>query len=506
MIHVAGLGPGDPLAVPPRVLALLTGGLPVVLRTARHPVVEAGPVADALAALPGGRVGSLDDEYECGASFDDTYAAIVERVLRLHARDGDLVYAVPGHPLVGESTVARLLDECAVRSIPVSVAGAPSFIDACLEAVGAAVTGNLRVIDALSLDPRDPAVPAALRGEGSILLYQVHDRAAASLAKLALMAAGWPDDHPTTVLRSAGVPGLEAREDVPLYALDRRDHDHLTSVWIQPPAEGFPSPRFPDLVRIMARLRDPDTGCPWDREQTHATLRRYVLEEAYEVADAIDQGEPDALCEELGDLLLQVVFHARLAAEEGVFDIDDVCAGICEKLIRRHPHVFGETEARDAEAVLRNWNAIKAEEKASAGKPPAGALESVPRSLPSLAMALEASKRVVKLGFEWPDAVAVLAKAEEEFRELRAEVEAGADPGRIADELGDVLFTLVNVGRKAGVDAEDALRRQVDRFAARWRYVEQAAAAAGVDLAHSGLERFRGWWDDAKRAEAAAKE
>ncbi len=506
MIHVAGLGPGDPLAVPPRVLALLAGGLPVVLRTARHPVVEAGPVADALDALPPGRVTSLDDEYEGGESFDQTYAAIVERLLRLHARDGDLVYAVPGHPLVGESTVARLLEETAAIGVPVAVAGAPSFIDACLEAVGVAVVGNLRVIDALSLDPGDPGISEAIRGDGPLLVYQVHDRAAASRVKLSLMAAGWPDDHPTTVLRAAGIPGLEARETLPLHELDRRDHDHLTSVWAEPPPRKVLPPGFPDLVRIMARLRDPEGGCPWDLDQNHASLRKYVLEEAYEVADAIDQGDPDALCEELGDLLLQVVFHARLAAEEGVFDIGDVCAGISDKLVRRHPHVFGDVVAPDADAVLRNWNAIKAEEKASSGKAPSGALDTVPRSLPSLVMALETSKRVVKLGFEWPDAAAVLAKADEEFQELRTEVEAGADPERIADELGDVLFTLVNVGRKSGVDAEDALRRQVDRFTGRWRFVERAAADAGADLSTCGAERFRRWWNDAKQAEAAAKE
>jgi len=506
VIHVAGLGPGDPLAVPPRVHALLVGGLPVVLRTARHPVLEHGPLADALAALPPGRVCSLDDEYEGGASFEDTYAAIVERVLRLHARDGDLVYAVPGHPLVGESTVARLLVAAAERGISVRVAGAPSFIDACLEEVGAAVVGNLRVVDALSLDPDDPAGNDALRGDGPVLLYQVHDRAAASLAKLALMRAGWPDDHQVSVLRAAGVPGASSCEDLPLYALDRHDHDHLTSVWVEPPPAAARPARFPELVRIMARLRDPEGGCPWDREQTHASLRRYVLEEAYEVADAIDSGEPDPLCEELGDLLLQVVFHARLAAEEGVFDIDDVVAEICAKLVRRHPHVFGDTEARDSDAVLRNWNAIKAREKADTGSVPASVLDTIPRSLPSLSLALETSKRVVRLGFEWPELAGVLAKAEEEFAELRSELERGTPAARIADELGDVLFTLVNVGRKAGVDAEEALRRQVDRFGARWRHVEAAAAAAGANLAECDSEQIQGWWRDAKSAEAAGKE
>lgn len=502
-----GLGPGDPLSLPPRAFALLTGALPVLLRTERHPCLAEGPLADALAALPPGRVVALDDEYEAGASFADTYAAIVERVLRAHDTRGDLVYAVPGHPLVGESTVALLLERAAARQVPVRVTGAPSFVDACLETLGVAVTADLHVVDALALDPADPAPHAALRSGGPVLLYQVHSREAASDAKLALMRAGYPDDFAVAVVRAAGIPGIESRETLPLYELDRRDHDHLTSVWVPALPPDLRRGDFDALLRIMARLRDPERGCPWDREQTHASLRRYLIEETYEVAEAIDRDDPDALCEELGDLLLQVVFHARLGAEEGLFDAGDVCAAICEKLVRRHPHIFGDEVADDSEAVLTRWNAIKAQEKAARGEAPArSVLDGVPTSLPALALALETSRRVVKQGFEWPDVAAVFDKAAEEVAELRAEIAADAAPQRIADELGDVLFTLVNVGRKVGVDAEEALRRQVSRFSTRWRFVEEQAAASGRAVGELTAAEQTALWRRAKEAERRTKE
>jgi len=508
MIHIVGLGPGDPSVLPPRAFDLLTSGLVVLVRTERHPTLDSGPLSEFRKTAPRGRFIPLDDEYEHGMSFADTYSAIVERVLRTHQAHGDCVYAVPGHPLVGESTVALLLERSRDAGIPTRVVGAASFVDACLEAVGFAVTGDLRVLDAHLLSEPGPATRTALAGNGPLLLYQVHDRAVASAVKLALMDAGWPDDFPVQWIRGAGIPGIEDVRTVPLYTLDRLDSDHLTSVWVDDlPADLRPD-SFETLLGIMARLRDPDGGCPWDREQTHASLRKYVLEEAYEVVDAIDADDPDGLCEELGDLLLQVVFHAQLGAEEGLFDARDVCRSICRKLVRRHPHVFGDTVADDSETVLRNWNAIKAQEKSDAGKlaPANGALYGLNRASPSLALALDVSKRVVRVGFEWADTAAVLAKAEEEFAELRAEVNTGAGPERIADELGDVLFTLVNVGRKSGIDPELALRRQVDRFASRWNHVETAAANDNVDPATWTPDQLRRYWNQAKAAERERSE
>lgn len=486
MLYLVGLGPGSPDALPPRALALLTGDLSVLLRTARHPVV------DTLPSLP-----SLDDEYETGESFSDVYEAIVTRVLRTHATKGDLVYAVPGHPLVGETTVARLLERTKAEGIPTQIVGAPSFVDACLESLGEAIIGDLSVVDAHGLNPDAPHPDPALRVPGPILLYQVHDRASASRAKLALMRAGFPDDHPVTVLRASGLPDAE-KVTVPLYELDRRDHDHLTSVWVPPLTEDQRPNDFDSLRRIIARLRDPESGCPWDLKQTHKSLRKHAIEEAYEVAEAIDSEDPDALCDELGDLLLQVVLNAQIASEEGDFDIDDICRVHCEKLIRRHPHIFGDVRAGDADEVLANWNAIKAAERG--GRAPESLLDGITTSLPALSQALETSKRVVKVGFEWPDVAQVMDKVEEELAELRMELVEGRTE-RIADELGDLLFTLVNVARKVGIDPEQALRGQLVKFHRRWRFIEAAAREQNRAIETIPLAEQEDLWQQAKLEE-----
>ena len=504
MIHLVGLGPGDPASLRPQAFALLSQrDLPLFLRTRRHPTLEGEPLLSALAGRT--NVVALDDEYERNTSFDATYEAIVARVLAAAREHAEIVYAVPGHPLIGETTVARLLPRARAANVATRIVGAPSFVDACLEAVGAAVTGDLLVLDALALEPNAPTPHPALRAPGApLLLYQVHDRQAASNVKLALMRAGYPDDFAVTVLRAAGVPGEEKiLPNVPLYALDRGESgalcDHLASVWVPPlPADTRP-PGLDGLVRVMARLRDPDGGCPWDREQTHATLRPYVIEEAYEVAEAIDANDPDKLCDELGDLLLQVVFHAQLAAEEGVWDIEDVCAAIVAKLVRRHPHVFGSVKVKDANQVLINWNAIKAAEKGNEYRK--SVLDGIPASLPALSRALQVSRRAVKAGFEWPDTNAVLAKVDEELAELRAEIAQNAPPGKIAGELGDLLFTLVNVARRLDLDPEEALRGQMSRFEKRFRHIEERARERGAPLDSLTLSQMEAFWQEAKQQE-----
>lgn len=275
------------------------------------------------------------------------------------------------------------------------------------------------------------------------------------------------------------------------------------------PVEAPPLPEqagrtFPRMVELMQRLLAPD-GCPWDREQSFATLRRYVLEEACEVIDAIDGGDRKELCAELGDLLLQVVFQAELARAEGAFGPDDVIAAICEKLVRRHPHVFADESAENADEVLQNWERIKAAERASQGKD-RGVLGGVPRSLPALTRAQRVGEKVARVGFDWPDARGSRAKVDEEIGELDRALDSG-DAAAIEEELGDVLFALGNLARHAGVDAEGALRRTIDKFTRRFEHVERR-----VIERHGGwpvkasrdtltLEELDGYWDEAKRGE-----
>lgn len=272
-----------------------------------------------------------------------------------------------------------------------------------------------------------------------------------------------------------------------------------------PPLAEQAGQSFPRLVELMQRLLAPD-GCPWDREQTLPTLRRYVLEEACEVIDAIDSGDRDDLAEELGDLLLQIVFQAELARAEGAFGPDDVVAGLCDKLVRRHPHVFAEAEVEGSDEVLRNWERIKAAERADGKKKDKGVLGGVPRSLPALTRAQRVGEKVARVGFDWPDARGSRAKVAEELGELDEAIASG-DADAIEAELGDTLFALVNLARHANVDAEGALRRTIDKFAGRFSHVE-----ARVTEVHGGwpktveadqltLAELDGYWDEAKAKE-----
>jgi tetrapyrrole methylase family protein / MazG family protein len=234
--------------------------------------------------------------------------------------------------------------------------------------------------------------------------------------------------------------------------------------------------RLLDLVKVMERLRGPD-GCPWDREQTHQTLARHLLEETHETLEAIDAGDDERLKDELGDVLLQVVFHAELGRQEGVFDIDDVAEGIVRKLVRRHPHVFGDVEVDSSAEVLVNWERIKQEEKGRHAVD-----DEIPATLPALARAAKVQRRAAGAGFDWRTAEAAIEKVHEELGELRHEVEAGAGGERLEEELGDLLFAAASVGRTVGVDPETALRRATRRFSDRFERMQSQAESEGVEL------------------------
>jgi MazG family protein len=251
---------------------------------------------------------------------------------------------------------------------------------------------------------------------------------------------------------------------------------------------------FDELVETMRRLRAPG-GCPWDREQTHGSIRKYLIEEAYEVAEAIDRGDFDELRAELGDLLLQVVFHSEMAAEAGRFDVDAVCRGISAKLHRRHPHVFADTTVADADEVSRNWEQIKARERG----PDASILDGVPRALPALQRGERLGEKAARTGFDWRRAEDVLAKIDEERREV-ADAVASGDRGRIEEEIGDLLFAVANLARKLDIEPEQALGRALDRFETRFRHLEAAARNEGADLTRLEETELEARWQAAKRA------
>lgn len=256
---------------------------------------------------------------------------------------------------------------------------------------------------------------------------------------------------------------------------------------------------FTELVEVMARLRAPN-GCPWDREQTHATLKPYLLEETYEALEAIDIGDDDELCKELGDVLLQVVFHAQIAAEENRFGIEEVARAIVDKLIRRHPHVFADVEVDGSEQVLQNWEQIKKQERQEQGEATPSLLDGIPKQLPALMRAQRMQARVSRQGFDWDQIEGPLDKVEEEFAELRQAWASGETPA-IEDEFGDLLFALVNTGRFLNVDPEQSLRQSTDKFERRFRALEEAVRTSGREISALSLQELDAIWDEIKARE-----
>ncbi len=417
MITLIGLGAGDSDSLSRGAESALrqasanhkAGAGTLLLRTSIHPVV-------AWLMAEGVTFDTFDGLYETASDFAAVYTQIAQTVLDAAQRrtaDGqpfEVAYAVPGHPLFGEQAAKLILEHAKAANIPTRIITSGSFVEAVFTALGVSLDEGCDIRDALmlqtfdSIDANGYRTGARLDVTRGLLLFQVYDTASASHAKLALMR-DYPDDWEITVVQEAGVAGRQQARTVPLFQLDREPVNHLTAVYIPPLPAHRRRAGFTELVGVMARLRAPD-GCPWDREQTHATLKKYFVEETYEVLDAIDAynagGSPEGFVEELGDALLQVVFHAQLAHEEGVFSIDDVSAAIVEKLVRRHPHVFGEMQVADSDEVLRNWETIKKSEKSpDAPDYRKSLLDGVPSALPALMQAMEISKRVVKVGFEW---------------------------------------------------------------------------------------------------------
>ena len=482
-ITVIGLGPGLPghltVEAKARLEAAAASGT-LVLRTRVHPTVAA---IEWLASAP-----SFDHVYEAAADFDEVYETIVADLL-VRATRGPVTYAVPGHPTIGEATVSRLRSRTTAANIAIEIVPGVSFIDVIAPLVDADLGDGTRIADALDLGRVDPTVP--------LLVCQVHSRRVAAGLKLDL-ARHYPDEHSVTLIRAAGIPGEARVSTIPLWELDRRDDvDHLTSVWVPalPILEAVREPA--SLLEVMARLRAP-TGCPWDREQTHASLRRFLLEETYETLEALDSGDTLSLEEELGDLLLQIVFHAQIGAEGGAFDFGDVVAAITSKMIRRHPHVFGEVSATTTDEVLANWEATKRAERESetaANGRPKSMLDGVPKALPALAQSQAVQERAARVGFDWPSVQGVLEKLVEEAREV-----AEAPPEGLADELGDVLFVTVNLARHLGVDAEEALRGATAKFRRRFGHVERAVAERGLEWAALDIPFLDALWNEAKVA------
>ena len=484
-ITVVGLGSGDENQLSLAVWNTLKNSANIVLRTKHHPVAE-------MLDREGIRYDSFDSLYETFSTFAEVYEAIVENLLE-RAESGEWVYAVPGHPMVAESTVHMLKERAAQKGISVRVMGGVSFLDQVFLRLGFDPAEGFQLLDGSQF------TAAAVNPTLNTVICQVYDKFTASDVKLGLMEI-FPDDYEVTVAHGLGMQGEEIRK-VPLYELDRLSgYGNYSLIYVPRTSDervlGRTFNRLRDIVRI---LRSPE-GCPWDREQTHQSIRKNFLEEVYEVLETIDDDDPDAMCEELGDVLLQVMLHAQMEEERGAFHIIDVIAGLNDKLIRRHPHVFGEGKAKNAEEALNSWQRMKMEEKKRKGQANdhSSVLDGVPRSLPGLMKAWEYQKKAAKVGFDWDKLEDVFAKVDEEIGELKQAVRDGSKQ-ECREELGDLLFAVVNVARFLGIDPEEALAGTNRKFLQRFSYIEQQLRLKGKSFDQTSLPEMEEWWQQAKR-------
>ena len=478
-VIVVGLGPGPSSHVTQATLDAIAGSRYRFVRTTRH---------ESVSLL--GECTSFDDLYDALPTFDEVYRAIVERLVEAAHAHGEVLYAVPGSPLILESSVALLRADPRVEVV---VVASMSFLDLAWNALGIdPVNEGVRVIDGHRFAQQ------AANERGPLLVTQTHAGWVLSDIKLAHDEAS--GDEPVVILHHLGLSD-ERVIHTTWSEMDRTiEADHLTSLYI--PTLG--SPIAGEMVKLHQLARTLREQCPWDREQTHSSLIKHLLEETYEAIDALenlnddDPSTDDALIEELGDLLYQVEFHATIAEQQGRFTMADIARTLHDKLVRRHPHVFGDATARTADDVVTTWDGVKQQERLSGTKKDEGVFTGVAKAAPALSYATKLQKRAASVGFDWPDATGAYDKIVEESSELREAVSAGADPDTVSLELGDLLFSVVNLSRHLGVDAEGALRAASNKFRSRFEIVEQLAAQRSIDLQSASLETLDQLWDIAK--------
>ena len=463
-VLVIGLGPAGLGRLPESTKTLLLDPIyTVVLRTIAH------PAAMELSELR--KVVTCDDLYEKAETFEDVYESIVGRVLNL-AQDGPLIYAVPGSSLIGEFAGADLRKRTAVELV-----WSESFLDAVLSAVGYdPLDRGLRILNGHSL-------PNPLLIDGPTII--AHLDQPLILADVVAALGRVVDEKSNLTLIIDGGGDRERLVTTAIDAVDPSLAGLRTSIFIDPVPGGLAG-----AISVMARLR---RECPWDRSQTHESLVKNLIEETHELIDAIASGSEGALLDELGDLLLQVLFHSEIA---GAFSVEDVAENLREKLVRRHPHVFGSVVAHSAAEVKANWERIKDDER---GHLPASALDGVPVGMPALERAAKLGRKAAAVGFDWPEPSPVLDKISEEISELRVAMSA-ADPDAIEAELGDVLFAIVNLARHLNVDPELALIRTIREFVRRFREMEKAGSLQGLDM-----EELDARWEAAKSRDSEGR-
>ena len=482
MITVVGLGPGSKEALTVGVLETLKNSNRVFFRTEKHPNIEY------LRQL-GVNFNTYDSFYDKYNNFDDIYRAIAEDIIRIHDEEGDLVYGVPGHPLVAEKSVTILLRLCEERKIETKLMPSVSFVDAVIESLKLDPIEGLKIVDAFDINNQ------VMDKRMGVIVTQVYNKYIASETKLALCDY-YKDDTEIYFVRAAGVQNQESIRKIKLYDLDRQeDIDYLTSIYIPKKIEEVKD--FQDLLDVMSILRS-EEGCMWDLQQTHESLKRALIEECYEVIEAIDEKDDEKLVEELGDLLFQVVFHSQIGSEEGYFNINEVIEGITNKMVKRHPHIFGDVKVKDTNEILDNWDSIKAKEQKIENY--TDELKHVPKCLPGLIRADKVQRKAGKVGFDWNDVLPAMDKVVEELEEIK-DVYKSEDMSKIQEEVGDLIFATVNIARLLDIDPEFAVNYTIDKFIRRFQFMEESGILKGQDLKTMSLEDQEKLWEEAKKLE-----
>ncbi|MHB8126034.1 MAG: bifunctional methyltransferase/pyrophosphohydrolase YabN [Desulfitobacteriaceae bacterium] len=480
-LHVVGLGPGGLDQMTVGNYRLLLSSQKVFVRTSEHPCVQE-LIAGGLA------VETFDSIYDTESSFEEVYEKIVEHLQKDLAEGSEVVYAVPGHPSVAEQTVALIYRELS-QQYKIIIHPALSFLDGIFAAV------PFDPIKGLIIKNYDDLKSSGITGREWLIIPQIYNKMIASDVKLDLLEI-YPDDLEVLIIQSLGTVEQNLQK-VLLHELDHQKFNHLTTVVI-PPHQGVVS--LTKLQEVMRILRSQE-GCPWDREQTHESLIPYLIEESYEVIEAIENKDMYNLSEELGDLLLQIIFHAQVAAEAGNFQLEDVLQEIIAKLIRRHPHVFSDGKATNSSEVRETWEQIKQEEKITQELQPKGYF-SGPKGLPALMLADRTQRKVAKIGFDWSDIKGPWSKVHEELKELERAIEH--DEG-VREELGDLLFSIVNLARFLEFDAEEVLRETVRKFQKRFLKMQELTLNSGVNIEGLSLEKMDVFWEMAKTEEKRGK-
>lgn len=479
---IAGLGPGDPGLITLSAWEQIRQAQCLLLRTAIHPTV-------AYLREHNIAFNALDHFYEDGKTFEEVYDHIVSYVLD-QCRSQDVVYVVPGSPVVAENTVTMLVERGQAAGVAVTVLPGMSFLEVLYTRLHLDPVNGVLILDSSDVAslPVDTTVP--------VVITQVYDKRVASDVKLSLMDL-YGDEYEALLVHHISLPD-EIVRPVKLYELDRIDTiDHLTSLVLpEPPQQRQQELTMEPLDQVMGQLLG-EGGCLWDKAQTHATLRRYLLEEVYEMLDAIDDGDQEGMREELGDILYQIVFHCRLAEAEGLFTMDDVLQDISRKMVRRHPHVFQQKRVENIGDSVVNWDRLKQGEKRQQH---AHIVDGVVKGLPSLLQSYKLQEKAAKVGFEWQQAKQFWDKLDEELQEFK-EALGEHDADHAEEEAGDVLFVLVNLFRQYGIEPECALHRANSKFRRRFSFIEDQVSGSQREWRDFTLMELEAFWQGAKKME-----